>query len=79
MYNEINKMSTLSAIFSRKQWRLPNPSAAKQTRSPVAVHERHTMSSYNKKKLFKITLNKIRNNTNNILYNIMLNDLFLLR
>lgn len=36
----------LSAIFSRKQCRLPNPSAAKQTRSPVAVHDKHTMSSY---------------------------------
>lgn len=35
----------LSAMFSKKQCRLPNPSAAKQTRSPVAVHERHTMSS----------------------------------
>lgn len=37
----------LSAMFSRKQCLLPNPSAAKQTRSPVAVHERHTMSSWN--------------------------------
>lgn len=35
----------LSAIFSRKQWRLPNPSAANITRSPVAVHDRHTISS----------------------------------
>lgn len=40
----------LSAIFSRKQCRLPNPSAAKQTRSPVAVHDRHTMSSYKDEK-----------------------------
>ena len=38
-------MRTLSAMFSRKQCRLPKPSAARQTRSPVAVHERHTMSS----------------------------------
>jgi len=37
----------LSAMFSRKQCRLPNPSAAKQTRSPVAVQESVTMSSYN--------------------------------
>jgi hypothetical protein len=36
---------TLSAMFSRKQCRFPNPSAAKQTLSPVAVHERHTLSS----------------------------------
>lgn len=35
----------LSAIFSRKQCRLPKPSAANMTRSPVAVHDRHTMSS----------------------------------
>ena len=35
----------LSAIFSRKQCRLPKPSAAKHTLSPVAVHDRHTMSS----------------------------------
>lgn len=35
----------LSAMFSRKQCRLPKPSAAKHTRSPVAVDERHTMSS----------------------------------
>lgn len=35
----------LSAMFSKKQWRFPKPSAARQTRSPVAVHERHTMSS----------------------------------
>lgn len=36
----------LSAIFSKKQWRLPKPSAARQTRSPVAVHDRQTMSSF---------------------------------
>jgi len=35
----------LSAIFSRKQCRLPNPSAARQTRSPVAVQESVTISS----------------------------------
>lgn len=40
----------LSAIFSRKQCRLPNPSAARHTRSPVAVQDRHTMSSCNSKK-----------------------------
>lgn len=37
----------LSAMFSRKQCRFPNPSAARHTRSPVAVHDRHTMSSCN--------------------------------
>lgn len=39
----------LSAIFSRKQCRLPKPSAAKHTRSPVAVQDRHTISSCNRK------------------------------
>lgn len=46
----------LSAMFSRKQCRLPNPSAARHTRSPVAVHERHTMSSC-KNRIFIKTLN----------------------
>lgn len=37
----------LSAMFSRKQCLFPKPSAAKQTLSPVAVHDRQTMSSWN--------------------------------
>lgn len=41
----------LSAMFSRKQCLLPKPSAARHTLSPVAVHERQTMSSYNIKKM----------------------------
>ena len=32
-------------MLSRKHWRLPKPSAERQTLSPVPVHDKHTMSS----------------------------------
>ena len=38
--------STLSAILSRKHCLFPNPSADRQTLSPVPVQDRHTMSSW---------------------------------
>ena len=38
---------TLSAMLSRKHCRLPKPSAERQTRSPVPVQDRHTISSCN--------------------------------
>ena len=38
-------MQTLSAMLSRKHWRLPKPSAERQTLSPVPVQDKHTMSS----------------------------------
>ena len=38
--------NTLSAILSRKHCLFPNPSADRQTLSPVPVQDRHTMSSW---------------------------------
>ena len=46
-YDKQKVVLTLSVIPSRKHCLFPNPSAAKQTLSPVPVHERHTISSYN--------------------------------
>ena len=37
---------TLSTMLSRKHCLFPNPSAERQTLSPVPVQERHTMSSW---------------------------------
>lgn len=55
-------IGTLSAMFSRKQCRLPKPSAARHTLSPVAVQERHTMSSCNtKKKYFELPQRNLTN------------------
>lgn len=61
----------LSAMFSKKQWRFPNPSAARQTLSPVAVHERHTMSSWIKPIYVIIIIFKSIRIRNNIRYKFL--------